>query len=435
MGTITRLSGRPYWRLFFLLVVLVPAGWQPHSAIASTTQSARGADLATAARVAPDHLTAGNETVLGVSVTNHGPRSARNVAVVIAFGSGQELISVQPSVACSLLPRHRVRCHVGTLRVNHTQPGTRLLLFRIQIQTAGLIKLRVRAVSTTHDPKKRNNGTFASVRVAAGTASADLSVRVVAPTEVNVGDDLPYSITVRNKGTTEATGAEITLLLPAYVTFLSYSGPDLNPAACAPNLSRRPLILCLGTLATDEVVRLEFLTSAAPRASTPLTNVVMVSASTPDPFQENNVTTATTVLKPFAAMRGAELGVSFDAPPVATVGQEIAVRIQVKNLGLDSAKRLQLVLGVGSWLQVSGVEETSAPGQSGVTRAGCDLPALGDPVQCTLSALPSGGRWEVVVRGQATVPGTNVAAVRVSSVTNDPDPSNNQATKTVLVRA
>jgi uncharacterized repeat protein (TIGR01451 family) len=111
------------------------------------------------------------------------------------------------------------------------------------------------------------------------TPSANLSVTQTASAEaVNIGEELTYTIVIRNNGPSNATGVRLTDTLPAGVTFISAS------TGCAPTANT---INCdAGNLNTGAQATLTITVRADAEGT--ITNTATASANEPDPQQSNN---------------------------------------------------------------------------------------------------------------------------------------------------
>jgi uncharacterized repeat protein (TIGR01451 family) len=120
-----------------------------------------------------------------------------------------------------------------------------------------------------------------------GSPSADLSiVKTASPSSVEPGDQLVYTLTVKNLGPGSATGVVVTDTLPASETFVFGS---TTKGSCE-HVSGT--VTCnLGTLALNEVVTITITVDV--NAAGELVNTASVTGTAPDPNQPNNRSSAT----------------------------------------------------------------------------------------------------------------------------------------------
>ncbi|MBV8518549.1 MAG: DUF11 domain-containing protein [Acidobacteria bacterium] len=121
---------------------------------------------------------------------------------------------------------------------------------------------------------------------------ADLAITKTAPSSVNTGATLVYTINVVNHGPSAAAGVSITDDLPAGTTLLSI---DDGPWTCGAAGSS---IFCSGNAAAGASSTI-LLTVTAPQQPGTIVNHVAIDAATPDPDATNNsASAATNVVSP-----------------------------------------------------------------------------------------------------------------------------------------
>jgi uncharacterized repeat protein (TIGR01451 family) len=237
-----------------------------------------------------------------------------------------------------------------------------------------------------------------SVTVIIGSG-ADLSITATAtPDPVNTNDDLTYSLVVTNGGPANATGVEVTMELPADVTFVdgntpqgSCSGPPAGtpgPARCTP-----------GTIANGATVTLSI--EVSPTTAGPLTLSASVSGTESDANTTNNSATVNVTVRGPVVIDITETIAVTDAAGVLPsalllVAEMIAVQ-DAPNL-LPSA-----LLGINESITV-----TDAPGVqlSGNTPLGTNVSLT--PLDATTGTSPVRLTFDTV-----TQPGHTVLAIGV----------------------
>jgi len=121
-------------------------------------------------------------------------------------------------------------------------------------------------------------------------ASADMSItKTGSPSSVIVGDNITYTITVRNSGPNSATNVTVTDALPAGVTYVSATP---SQGTC----SGTGTVTCnLGTMNNGSTVTISLVvTSTAANAT--LTNSASVTSDLADSTPANNTATASTIV-------------------------------------------------------------------------------------------------------------------------------------------
>ncbi len=125
--------------------------------------------------------------------------------------------------------------------------------------------------------------------------AADLSVtKTDSPDPVHIGQNLTYTIAVRNNGPDAATGVTATDLLPKNAGFGSTS---TTQGTCSLKPEKATVSCSLGTIASGGTVTITI--NVKPTRKGQITNTVSVpSASPPDPNTANNTASATTTVQP-----------------------------------------------------------------------------------------------------------------------------------------
>jgi uncharacterized repeat protein (TIGR01451 family) len=124
-----------------------------------------------------------------------------------------------------------------------------------------------------------------------GIAAADLSVNTTAtPDPVKRGKTLTYTTVVTNNGPSFASGVVLTQSLPAESDFVSATATQGGVAVPVQGGNSSAVVNLTG-LASGSQVTLTLVVKITARAKTTVTSTASVSASTDDPFFENNTRT------------------------------------------------------------------------------------------------------------------------------------------------
>lgn len=230
---------------------------------------------------------------------------------------------------------------------------------------------------------------------------ADLSVALVAPSTGLAGSALSYSLLVSNAGPSTASSVTVSNYL-AGVTFGSGSGGTVYGNA---------VVWTRASLAAGGSILLPV--SATPLAGGTLANVATVSSATADPSGGNNLATANILVA-----TKADLMLAMSAPTTVTAAGAYTVSLVVSNAGYSSSVTPALTVTLPS-----GVTVVSAPGAT--QSSGTLTYSLG-----TLSALTA-TNFNVTLTAPAS--GSLTASGSVSSLTVDPNNSNNLSTVTTTV--
>jgi uncharacterized repeat protein (TIGR01451 family) len=241
----------------------------------------------------------------------------------------------------------------------------------------------------------------------AASAAADLSIAKTAPGNVLVGDQFTYDLMIQNKDPVgEATGAQVTDVLPAGVTFVSAT------AGCSE--SSGTVTCALGPLPNSQSTTAQITVRATTTGA--VTNTATVSIPTdptPDPTPEDNSASAQTTVSPVADLALSATGI----PEVVTAGELLTYTFGVENKGPSDATAVRVTDVLPSEMRF----EAATPGCS----------ESNGTVTCDLGTLPSGQQskeLQITVTPQHAGTFTNEA--QVSSDVLDPNLTNN--TKGVL---
>lgn len=208
--------------------------------------------------------------------------------------------------------------------------------------------------------------------------SADLSVtKSGAPDPIVVGNELTYTITVRNNGPHDATGVVVTDTLPGAATFDSVR---TTQGTCA---AEPPMITCsVGTLANGGAAAITV--TVRPTREGTLTNTVSVRANEADATSANNSATATT--------------------------QVLAPRIEVTPATVDFGRVL-----VGEKAQQSLTVRNEGTGPLGVTNVASSDPQFSVSSPTAPFSLDPGKEQAILIEFQPMTPGEKTATLTLTS--------------------
>jgi len=140
------------------------------------------------------------------------------------------------------------------------------------------------------DPNSANNSAQATTTVNPG---ADLALtKSDSPDPAHVGQDLIYTITVKNNGPQSATGVMVTDPIPKSTGFGSAGA---SQGTCT--RSKETVVCSLGTIASTKTATVTILVK--PTVKGTVTNTANVTLTGPtDPKPANNTASATTTVEP-----------------------------------------------------------------------------------------------------------------------------------------
>lgn len=375
------------------------------------------ADVQVTKQSDPGTVTPGSTFDYAIVVTNAGPSVARSVVVTDTIPAGLTMVSA--GTPCQV-DGSTVRCALGDVPIGQVLLSIRVKLAAGYDGTA--VTNTATATSPTPDPDKDNN-TGTSVSPVA--AQADLAItKTMVPANPVAGQQVTYTLTVKNNGPSDARKVVITDELPRGLTKVSATDPCvvLPPTAPgAPDAPEAGTVQCgTASLAEGATITVTIAATVVPGFSGELANVARVGSATPDPVSANNE--AKVVGRPG---RSANLEVFKTASsPTVVAGGSLRYRIAVHNAGPSVA------------LKVSVTDELAAGLRLRATPARCQ--ATGQLLTCAIERIDPGKTAVIVLDvvvdpkyGSKSVANTATA----SSVTPDPDPHDNTSTVTVTVTA
>jgi uncharacterized repeat protein (TIGR01451 family) len=294
----------------------------------------------------------------------------------------------------------------------------------------------VNATSGTNDPNLANNSATVQTTVGLST-TADLSItNTDSPNPVIAGNNITYTVVVKNNGAAAASTVAFSEAIPANTTFVSATPSPTTGWTCSVvvgTLTCSNATLASGSSATFAVV---LTVNSGTASGTVITDTANVSSTTTDPNPNNNSATATDVV---ATSGQADLSVASSASPnPVSDGNNITYTQTVTNNGPSASGTATFTDSIPTG--ASFVSFTVPSGWSCGT-----LPAVGattGTITCTISSLPVNTSTPVsfpfVVKASlGDTPGaaiTNTANINVPcSSASDPNCGNNSAATTVYV--
>ena len=329
----------------------------------TTTQSTTVttlADVAITKHTAPSSVAAGQNITYEVTVTNSGPGTAHNVSLVDMLPVGTTFVSqsqisgpafvltntaTQVTNSITTLAPYASAKFSIVARVAAAVPNNQKLTNKVTVSTA------------SSDPKTSNNTSTATTTVVA--PKADLSItKHTAPTSVQAGGVIAYTITVCNSGPTAASNVSLVDMLPAGTIFLKQTqtaGPGFVLNSSSNQVTNTIASLPSGVSATFTI--LVQVDGELP-CDQELKNKVTVASSTLDPTTSNNSSTVTTKVFDSAAslhvspsdptkldlvVTGSSKNDTIAVEPAS--GGKLSVKLNGKSLGSFSPTRNIVVYG------------------------------------------------------------------------------------------
>ncbi|MFI5619870.1 DUF11 domain-containing protein [Streptomyces sp. NPDC051567] len=232
-----------------------------------------------------------------VTVTNHGPSTARQVRVTDRLPAALEFVGSRDGCSAD---GGAVTCGpLATLAVGRSHSWVITVRLSADYRGDGADIVNEAIVgSDTPDPDSGNNtATLTGLEIPPAAREADLSLRktaLLAPGREHVrpGEKFTYLITVRNHGPATARGLQVTDRLPSSLVLLS------SPDGCAIPEGEDRLVVCPqverlaagGTAQFRITVRAATAERAQPPAGrcTPIENIARVTSASLDPDLSDN---------------------------------------------------------------------------------------------------------------------------------------------------
>jgi len=347
----------------------------------------------------------GDDVVYSITVENLGPSDADNVVLADPTPAGLVFVSADAPCAAGF------PCALGTLASGSSV--TIGVTYQVPSGYAGAnpIVNTASASSDTPDPDASNNGDDANTAV--GTRAADLVItKTAGAATVNPGGTVTWTIVVANNGPDDATGVQVTDVLPAGIASATTSGCAEDPAG-VPTCS-------LGTIANGSSTSYTITAVVADTASGSIVNHATVGGDEIDPDPSSNEDDSPVDVIPNLPDE-ADLRVTKRALGVPVAGQPLTYEVVVANAGPATA--------------IAVVAHDTLPASLAfVDTTGCLNDPNGVP-DCQLGDLAAGSQatYHINVLVSASAAGSIVNQATVDSDTPDPNPDDNSSSSTVVV--
>ncbi|MBK6798619.1 MAG: DUF11 domain-containing protein [Acidobacteria bacterium] len=371
-----------------------------------------------------DTYTAGLSTTYTILVTNTGPSSVNNAAVVDTLPTG--ITSATWSCVASVNGNCDAANGSGNINttVNLAPGATATFTVVAQISstaTGNLVNTATVALPAgPNDPNQQNNS---STDTDTPDPRADLAItKTDGVTTATPGGQTVYTIVATNNGPSAVFGVSITDTFPAAITSATWTCTSAGGAIC-PNANGTGNINETADLPVGSSLTFTVTAQISPNATGQLINTATVDVDSEiftDPNPSNNTATDIDTLGP-----AADIVVQKNGTGIVQINGAVNYTIEIKNLGPSSANgttfsdTLPAGLGSPTAICTSALAGAVCPG---VLNVG------GGTVTGTIPTLPPGGNLVITITG--TAPGTigsmtNVATATPPQGVTDPNPGNN----------
>ena len=237
------------------------------------------ADLSITKTDSPDPVIAGNDLTYTITVKNNSPSDATGVVVTDTLPSGVTYKSETHVVGSVSQASGLVTWNGFGLSGDAT--ATLMITVTVDSSTMGSITNDVTVSGNEIDPYPGNNAVTQSTTV---NSQADLSITEIDnPDPVVPGNDLTYTIMVKNNGPSDATSVVVTDTLPIGVTYKSEAHIVGSVSQASGVVTWNGFGLVSGAMAT---ITITVTVSSSTTGS--VTNGVTVSGNETDPYSGNN---------------------------------------------------------------------------------------------------------------------------------------------------
>lgn len=283
----------------------------------SSTSPIPNADLAILKTVDLATPNVGNVITFTIVATNNGPINATGVKVNDLLPAGYTYLSSTTSIGT-------YNNTSGLWTIGNLNNGiSQTLTITVQVNANGPYTNIANIVGDQFDINLNNNSSISSPIV--GQVADLVVVKTVNNTTPQVGQNVTFSITVNNNGTSSATGVFVQDLLPSGYTYVSHNAP------AGSSYSNTSGIWNIGDLNTVQTRTLTILVTV--NNSGNYTNVATVSGNQSDNNPSNNIASASVT-----PVRLADLGVTKTVNNTTpTVGNNVIFTIVATNNGPSNA--------------------------------------------------------------------------------------------------
>ena len=267
--------------------ITAPSAFDPdlanNTATDTDTVTPLAVDLSITKTDSADPVSPGDPFNYTITVTNAGPDDATGVVVTDPVPSTLTVIGVASSAsgAC-IAASNLVTCSIDPLTVGVAWTIT--VTVAVPLDATPGIVTNTATVVGAGDTDPSNDSASQSTTIGVVVGSANLAVtKTIDDSSPHEGDTIAYTVTVTNNGPDDATGVQVTDLLPAGLTFAS-------DAATQGSYHQASGLWDVGSLAAGESAALQIRASVnSGTAGSTITNGASVSAADqtdPDPSDD-----------------------------------------------------------------------------------------------------------------------------------------------------
>lgn len=270
-------------------------------------------------------------------------------------------------------------------------------------------------LSATATAPNGNTSQFSQVITAQGTADVGVAVQS-APTSVNAGAQVTYTLTATNNGSTLARGVSVVNLIPSGATLVS-----ANSAQATVVIGASSVTFNFGTLGVGQTGEATVVVQTSTSSIPSITDSATISSQEGDPQANNNSASVTTPVNPVT-----DLSVTVQGSPSSVpAGQNVTYTVTLSNNGPSPATNVSLTDTLPQ--NVTLVSANSTQGSTSLS---------GNVLTTTIPTLPANGTpvvLTVVVATNAATAASITDLASVSATESDANPGNNSGSATTAV--
>ncbi len=384
-------------------------------------------------KTGPSSITAGGNVVYNIVISNAGPSAANGTT----FNDVVPAAIIGLSASCATATGGAVCPNSVTVSGNTVSGAVPVLPAggSVTITVAGTASPTASGSVTNTaaitpptgvtDPDTSDNSSSTNSPV---NPVADVKVVKSAPSSVNAGGTIPYTLQISNAGPSDAPNTAFADAVSAALNSLTATCSNaLGGAVCVtPSISGNNVSGTISSLPAGSslTIRINGTVNASATGSLANTATVTTAGGITDPDTTNNISNTSTTINPVANVKTVKTG-----PASVNAGGVVSYSIRISNAGPSAANGTSFTDTVPS--SVSGVTATCGNALGGALCPAA-VSVSGNTVSSIVSSLPSGGSVDITVNG--TVAGTatgaivNTASITPPAGTIDSDATDNIST-------
>lgn len=344
----------------------------------------------------------GDELTYSFEVGNNSSNPATDVTATIDIPTGISISSAVTDTGICSVTGQKVTCILGNISTTNAN-----ITVKATPSTAADFDVAASVTTTKTDSDIDNNSDEVTITV---EPKADLAISIADSDDpddgsIYAGNDLTYTITVKNNGPSDATNVKIKDNLPTGVTFVSASSGCTEAAG--------EVICNIGDLANGASKSVNVVIK--PTTPGTIINAVTVTATEFDPVAANDSAFEDTVVKAVADIEVISVSASPMPPSLVLTGNELTYTFKVKNNGINDATEVELKDTLPNGMEF--VSAGSSP----------DCTETTGEVTCSIGDLANGANIDINIVVNPTKPGVFTNKANVSAKEYDPVDNNEKS--------